>query len=110
MPGEKVSTYWLNEQLKGKAGIVTDGGNPVLSVSFNGRTERIYCPSPDEYRVTADVVRKAQRLGATIVAYSSSWGTPTYEGKTFGETNRISVMSYASFFAFLRQHGIDLTK
>jgi hypothetical protein len=104
-----MSTYWLRDQLRGNSKVVLDGGNPILSVTFDGRTERIYSPDPDEYRVTADVVLKAQKLGATVIAYGS-WCEATYDGKEYAKKHGIAVMSYASFFAYLKRHGVILGK
>lgn len=105
-----MSTYWLRDKLGGYNNVIVDGGDPILSVSFKGRTERVYCPDPDEYRVTADVVEKARRLDATIIAYASTWCGSTYEGSEYGRNNGVRVMPYADFFAYLKQCGVELRK
>lgn len=101
-----MSTAWLNERLRNGRAITTDGGSPILTVNFHDRTERIYCPNSTEYRVTAEVVNKAKELGATIVAYSSAWCGTTYEAKQYAKKKGIIIMHYASFFAYLREHGV----
>jgi hypothetical protein len=76
-----MSTKWLYDQLSEKSNATLDGGNPILTVEFGGRTERIYCPDSDEYRVTAAVVEKAADLQVTIIAYIQQWCGVTEEGK-----------------------------
>lgn len=104
-----MSTYWLIKQLRSTSDAVVDDGNPILAVTFVGRTERVYCPEPDEYRITADVARKAKDLGATVIAYSSSWCEATYEGKQYAKDLGVSVMPFAGFFAYLKRKGVKFT-
>jgi hypothetical protein len=103
-----MTTYWLNNELAAKSNAQIDGGNPVLSVIFSGRTERVYCPDSDEYRVTADVVEKAKELGATIIAYSESWSDTTYDAKQYAKQVGITVMPFAAFFAYLKRKGVTM--
>jgi hypothetical protein len=105
-----VSTYWLNQLLISTSDADVDGGDPVIAITFGGRIERVYCPDSDEYRVTADVVRKAKDLGATIVAYSSSWCEATYEGKHYAKDLGIHVMPYAALFAYLKRKGVKFRR
>lgn len=100
-----MSTSWLSEQLMSTDAAI-DGGIPILAVTFAGRTERVYCPDSDEYRVTADVVRKAKDLGATVIAYSSTWCDATYEAKRYAKDLGVSVMAYNAFFAYLKHKGV----
>jgi hypothetical protein len=101
-----MTTYWLIGQLAGKSGVVTDQGNPVLTIEFAGRRETIYCPDPEEYKATAEVVDKAHGLGATIIAYSESWGEGTYEAKRYAKELGISLMPYKALFGYLAQYGV----
>ena len=101
-----MSTRWLSDELREKSDAVQDGKSPILTIKLKTGDERIYCPDPGEYRVTADVVHKAQGLGATIIAYSSSWGDVTYEGREFGKKYGIRVMPYSELFKYLREQGI----
>jgi hypothetical protein len=101
-----MSTTWLNGQLASTSDAVVDGGNPILAVTFAGRTELVYCPDSDEYRITADVARKAKDLGATVIAYSSSWCATTYEGKEYAKSLDINIMPYAAFFKYLKRKGV----
>jgi hypothetical protein len=101
-----MSTYWLNQQLVSTSDAEIDGGNPILAITFGGRTERVYCPDSDEYRITADVARKAKDLGATIIAYSSSWCEATYEGKQYAKDLGIHIMIFAALFAYLKRKGV----
>jgi hypothetical protein len=101
-----MSTSWLSAQLMNTSA-VTDRGDPILSVTFAGRTERVYCPNSDEYRVTADVVRKAKDLGGTIIAYSSTWCGATEEAKRYAKSLEVNVMPFNAFFAYLRRKGVE---
>jgi len=102
-----MSTYWLYQQLQGGSNVAVDGSDPILSVTFDHRTERVYCPTSDEYLVTAEVIQKAKDLGATIIAYGY-WCGVTYEAKQYGKKNGIAVMPYGGFFAYLKKHGVTL--
>ena len=104
-----MSTYWLDRQL-GATDAETDGGTPILAVTFADRTEYVYCPSPDEYRVTADVVDKAKDLGATLITYPSSWSGTTYEAKQHAKNLGITVMPHNAFFAYLKRKGVKFSK
>jgi hypothetical protein len=95
----------LWQELSKNSNAVTDGGNPVLGISFNGKTEYVYCPTSDEYRVTADVARKAADLGATIIAYGS-WCDATYEAKQYAKKLGVTIMPYGALFAYLRRKGV----
>lgn len=101
-----MTTYWLISQLAGKSGVTTDNGNPLLTVEFAGRRETIYCPDPEEYKATAEVVDKAHGLGATIIAYSETWGASTYEAKRYAKELRVSLMPYKALFGYLAAHGV----
>lgn len=103
-----MSTYWLHNALKGATGVQSNGAEQLLVVQFAGRSEKIYCPTSDEYIVSAEVVLKAKELGATIVAYGDSWCDATLEAKNYGRQIGVSVMKYSSFFAYLRRHGVLL--
>lgn len=106
-----MSTSWLRQELARSSDARTDGGDPILSVILpNGREERIYCPESDEYRVSADVVEKAVRLGATIVAYSSSWCGVTVEGKDHATTVGISILPFAGLFGYMKRKGVIFTR
>jgi hypothetical protein len=100
-----MSTKWLYDQLREKSNATLDGGNPILTVEFGDRTERVYCPDSDEYRVTAAVVEKAADLQATIIAYSQQWCGVTEEGKEYAKEVGVHVMPNRSFFAYLREKG-----
>lgn len=101
-----MTTFWLNKQLAAMSGVSTDSGNPVLTVEFSDRRERIYCPDPSEYKATAEVVDKAHQLGATIVAYSETWGDSTYEAKQYAKQLSVSLMPYKALFAYLKRYGV----
>ena len=102
-----MTTFWLNKQLGGMSGVMTDSGNPVLTIEFAGRREQIYCPDASEYKATAEVVEKAHKLGATIIAYSESWGEGTYEAKAYAKELKVSLMPYKSLFAYLNRYGVQ---
>jgi hypothetical protein len=104
-----VSTFWLDKQLAA-TDAVTDGGNPILAVTFADRTERVYCPDSDEYRVTADVVSKAKVLGATIISYPTIWSGTTYEAKQHAKSLGIIIMAHNGFFAYLKRKGVKFSK
>lgn len=104
-----MSTSWLYEQLSACSNVTTDGGNPVLGVSFSGKTEYVYCPNSSEYIISADVVQKAKDLGATIIAYGS-WCGASYDASQYGKKLDVSIMPYRSFFAYLKQKGVNCPK
>jgi hypothetical protein len=101
-----MTTFWLDKQLATMSGVLTDNGNPVLTIEFAGRRERIYCPDPSEYKATAEVVHKAHQLGATIIAYSETWGEGTYEAKQYAKQLKVSLMPYKSLFAYISRYGV----
>jgi hypothetical protein len=101
-----MTTFWLNKQLAAMSGVVTDSGNPVLNINFAGRREQIYCPDPSEYKATAEVVEKAHQLGASIIAYSESWGEGTYEAKQYAKQLKVVLMPYKALFAYLNRYGV----
>jgi hypothetical protein len=104
-----MSTFWLNKQLA-TTDAVTDGGNPILAVTFADRTEQVYCPDSSEYRVTADVVKKAKDLEATNISYPTEWSGTTYEAKQHAKNLGITVMPHNAFFAYLKRKGIKFSK
>lgn len=106
-----MSTNWLRGELARCSDARTDSGDPILRIIMpNGREERIYCPDPDEYRVSADVVEKAVNLGATIVAYSSTWCGATVEGKDHATVRGISILPFAGLFAYMKREGVTFTR
>ncbi|KXV49876.1 MULTISPECIES: hypothetical protein [Acetobacteraceae] len=106
-----MSTNWLQQELAQKSNARTDSGDPILTVFLpTGREERIYSPDSDEYRVSADVVEKAARLGATIVAYSSMWCGVTIEGKEHAKTQGISIIPFAGLFGYMKRKGVIFTR
>lgn len=103
-----MSTHWLDERLAVSRGISSDGKSPVLTVDFAKKKKRIYCPSPDEYKITEDVVQKAYDLGANTIAYAPAWCGPTIEGKVHAKTLGIDAIAYAGLFAYLRKNGVTV--
>ena len=102
-----MSTYWLRQQLAGKGRVVTDGGDPVLTIKLESNNLRVYCPDSDEYIVDADLVEKAYGLGANVVAYSNTWCKASYEAKAHGQSRDVDVIPFGSLFAILRSSGVD---
>ena len=102
-----MSTYWLRTKLASGSDAVTDGGDPVLTITHNGGTVSVYCPDPDEYAVNADLVDKAAGLGANMIAYATTWCLATYEGKAYGRSKGVEVVPYGGLFAFLRKRGVE---
>jgi hypothetical protein len=102
-----LSTNWLRTAIDETSSAVSDGGDPILAISFEGLVERVYCPNSSEYNVDSDVVEKARDLGATVIAYSNTWSGATVEARIYGKRNGISVMRYAEFFAYLRRKGVS---
>lgn len=101
-----MSTYWLRNKLANGSDAVTDGGDPVLTITHNSGAVKVYCPNSDEYAVNADVVEKAAGLGADMIAYATTWCKATYEGKAHGESMGVAVVPYAGLFAMLRKRGV----
>jgi len=102
-----LSTYWLRSKLERESDAVTDRGDPVVTITHNAGTVRVYCPNPNEYVVDADVVDKAAGLGANIIAYATTWRKATYEAKAYGQANGVEVIPYAGLFAMLRRRGVE---
>jgi len=103
-----MSTYWLWQQLSVASGIRVGKPEIVLEVSISEKTEKIYCPSSDEYIISAEIVEKAKELGATIIAYGTTWSRPTIEAIQHGKTLKISILGYSQLFAYLRRKGVNL--
>lgn len=103
-----MSCHWLRERLSTASGVTLDGNNSVLLATFAGRTERIYCPSSDEYTISADIVQKAKELGATIIAHADSWSSATEEAKEYAKSFKISIMKYSRLFGYMRRKGVKL--
>lgn len=103
-----MSTYWLWQQLSGVSGVQIGKPEVILEISFADKIEKIYCPSSDEYIISADIVEKAKELGATIIAYGTTWSTPTIEAVQHGKTFKISILGYSQLFAYLRRKGVNL--
>jgi hypothetical protein len=101
-----MSTYWLRNKLASSSNAVTDGGDPVLTIKHNEGTIAVYCPNPDEYAVSADLIDKAKSLGANMVAYATTWCTVTYEGRAYGRSKGVDVVPFAGLFAVLRKKGV----
>lgn len=101
-----MSTQWLRQTLARGSDAVTDGGEPVLTITHNAGTVRVYCPEPEEYAVNVDVVEKAAELGADMIAYATTWCRVTHEGKAHGDLRGVNVVPFAGLFAFLRRNGI----
>ncbi len=101
-----MSTRWLRRELETKTDVRTDGGDPVLGVSFGGREIRVYSPDPSEYHVDSDVVEKADELGANFIAYSNSYCGVTREAERYGASLGIEVMPFGRFFEYLRNKGV----
>lgn len=105
-----MSTFWLRGKLATGGNAKNDDGDPVLTIYFeDGGSVKIYCPSSDEYRITADVVEKASELGANMITYGS-WCDVTVEGKMHAKAKGISVVRYGGLFAFLRGKGVSMTE
>jgi hypothetical protein len=102
-----MSTKWLNEKLQAASGVTLSSHPVLLIVSFSNKIERIYCPMPSEYKITADVVEKSHGFGATIIAYGS-WCGPTIEGKLYAKAKGISIMPYAGLFAYMGRKGVKI--
>jgi hypothetical protein len=105
-----LSTYWLREKLASGSNAVTDGGDPILTISHDAGSVSVYCPDPGEYAVNADVVDKAAGLGADMIAYATTWCLATYEGKAYGRSKGVDVVPYAGLFAFLKRRGVVFAK
>lgn len=105
-----MSTNWLRTKIDEESDAASDGGDPILTITFQGGEERVYCPNSSEYNVDSDVVEKARELGATIIAYSNTWSGATVEAKAYGRANGVSVMPYGQFFAYLKRKGVGFAE
>lgn len=98
-----MSTAYLRQKL---AGAATDNGDPVLTIETDSGLIRVYSPEPSEYRVSADVVEKAQNLGADMIAYANTWCGVTLEGEAHGRAIGVDIMPFGEFFQMLRRRGV----
>jgi hypothetical protein len=105
-----MTTYWLRGVLERSYGVEVGGTNTILTVRFSGKEENVYYPNPNDYIITADVVKTAKDQGATIIVYAQSWSEPTLEAKMYAKELKISIMRNAQFFAYLRSKGVVISQ
>ena len=104
-----MSHAWLARQLRQATNAIVTEKGPILAVSYSGFTDYVYCPTTDEYRVTADVAHKAKELGASVIAYASTWCNSTHEAKEYAKTLGVSIMPYGAYFAHLKKKGVRVS-
>ena len=102
-----MSINWLCGQLrKTSDATFKDKGEVVAVLRPDGVVDVIYCPDSDEYRITADVVKKAAALGSDIIAYSSTWCEPTEEGEGYAKELGLKILPFGALFGRLRRGGV----
>lgn len=98
-----MTTSYLAEQLK-SLGVDSDLASPVLSFAIGKSIFKVYCPSPDEYRITADVVQNSIELGASFITYAESWCEPTMDGAEHAQLHGVELMPYKAFFKHIQRN------
>lgn len=102
-----MSINWLCGQLRRTSDAAFDDDGKIVSISRpDGVVDVIYSPDSDEYRITADVVKRASELGAEIIAYSSSWCEPTEEGEGYAKQLGLKILPFGALFSRLRKGGV----
>lgn len=100
-----MSNKWLFHQLKGLDDIyIQPSYKPLIVVSKNGREYRIYTPTPDEYIISVDLVKKVIDLGGNTLSYADSWCRSSLAAKEYGKDNSVIVVSHGELFKKI-DHG-----
>lgn len=98
-----MTTNYLAQELKAM-GVQSDWASPVLSFVIGTRAFKVYCPSPDEYRITADVVQSSLELGATHITFAERWCEPTLDGEEYAKVKGVELLAYRDFFKWIRRN------
>lgn len=64
---------------------------------FDGKKMILYCPTTAEYEITSEVIMKASKLKADILAFPTQWCQATREAKEYGKTLGIKVIPFGEF-------------
>lgn len=91
------SIYWVRNQLLGKLDLKITSEN-TGEFEFRGKKLVLYCPTTDEYEITIDIVMKALKLKANILAFPTQWCSATREAIEYGKRLRIEIIPFGGFF------------
>ncbi|WP_293387587.1 hypothetical protein [Nevskia sp.] len=93
------NNWWLYEQLLGIAGVTLEKGSvPLIIANYNGRSYRIYTPTPDEYIVSIDIVDKVRGLGGNVISYAS-WSEVSSEARKHANGSGVEILPHGALFA-----------
>lgn len=99
---------WLWGQLRELYGDrVEVGYNPLISISrvktgVVSSNHKIWCPTPDDYRITRDCVEEVHEIGGDIISYASQWSQPSAEGQARARELGMKVLPHGATFSFFK--------
>jgi len=96
------NNWWLHRQLriKGVQGLEQET-EPLILIDRGSRFLRIYTPEPDEYVISADVVRKVIDLGGNLISYPVWCVGPTGDATALAEDHGIVIQGHGKTFGDL---------
>lgn len=93
---------WLHEQIQRLDGVkLSENYDPLVVVSKDSQRFRIYCPRPEEYIITIDVVQKVLELRGNTISYANSWCRPSHEAEIFAKENGVKILPHGATLAIL---------
>lgn len=99
---------WLWYQLKENYGDrVSRNYDPLIHITKLGadgvtHLHKIWCPTPEDYRITRDCVEEVQEIGGTFISYASAWSMPSEEGYEAARQLGITIKPHGQTIAFFR--------
>lgn len=97
---------WLWGQLREKYGDAVDTNyGPLISIEkrkfgIATQTHRIWCPTPDDYKISRDCVAEVHEIGGNIISYATTWSRPSEEGKLRARELGILIMPHGATIAY----------
>ncbi len=92
------SIYWIKKQLAESLPIKITSEN-TGEFTLNGKTIILYCPTTDEYEITSQVIFKASKVKADILAFPTQWCRATREAIEYGKSLGIKVIPFGKFLS-----------
>lgn len=99
---------WLWGQLRDLYGDRVEASyNPLISISrvrmgVVVSNHKIWCPTPEDYRITRDCVEEVHEIGGDIISFASQWSQPSAEGIARARELEMKVMPHAATFSFFK--------
>jgi hypothetical protein len=99
---------WLWGQLRELYGDrVATNYKPLISVDkvrmgLTDSTHKIWCPTPEDYKITRDCVEEVHELGGDIISYAQQWSSPSAEGIEKALHLSIKIMPHGETIAFFK--------